>query len=214
MAGFARRAGHRLAMALASGILLLATSAQALTLGFDNVTANDLGDAAIGEAQLSVEVSDLGGGQALFRFVNAGPEASSITDVYFDDNASALSGLASIDDSGSGVSFSANATPSNLPGGAGISFLADYSADSDSPIAALGVNPGEWLGIAMNLTGSYADLEAALLSGGVRIGIHVQAFASQGSESFVTKPIPEPASMAFFGLGSVVVGAAVRKRVA
>ena len=53
--------------------------------GFTNITNNNAGDLAIGEAQLFVEVTEFALGQVLFEFSNTGPAASSITDAYFDD---------------------------------------------------------------------------------------------------------------------------------
>jgi hypothetical protein len=55
--------------------------------------ATELADGAIGEAQLFVELTDLGS-QVEFTFTNIGPDASSITDVYFDDGT--LLGIAEI----------------------------------------------------------------------------------------------------------------------
>ena len=84
-------------------VVIFSTEARAATYGFQCITNNSLTDAAIGEAQLFVDVTDPGGDQVLFTFINDGPEASSITDVYFDDGA--LLGLAAIDNSDPGVSF-------------------------------------------------------------------------------------------------------------
>ena len=78
--------------------LLIPFQANAALYSFYNITNNDAGDAAIGEAQLSVDVTDNGGNQVLFTFLNSGPEASSITDVYFDDNSGQLLSIASITD--------------------------------------------------------------------------------------------------------------------
>ena len=98
--------------------VLAATSAQAVQFDFSNITNNSATDAAIGENQLFVDVTDTGGGQGLFTFTNSGPEDSSIVQIYFDDeNNSILSGIASIDNSSPGVAYSTGSTPPNLPGG-------------------------------------------------------------------------------------------------
>ena len=58
--------------------------------------------------------------------------------------------------------------------------------------------PGETLGVVFSLRagGSHADVISELGDGSLRIGIHVQAFASGGSESFVnTVPDPSPAAL-------------------
>ncbi len=203
------------------------------TLGFDSVSNNEVGDVAIGEAQLSVDVVDIGvSDQVEFVFKNSGPEASSIADIYFEDGP--LLAIAQIIDSGTGgddgVSFSEGASPGDLPSGNNASppFSAtrEFDADSDSPVQQNGVNPGEQLGIVFNLvTGqTVSDVVTALNTApapdvySLRIGIHVQGFASGGSEAFVNTPptspptptpgiLPEPSSWALLGSAVVVLGA-------
>lgn len=157
--------------------------------GFVNITGNNATDAAVGEAQLLVQITDIGSDQVLFTFLNTGPEASSITDVYFDDGA--LLGIAFIDDSDPSVSFSQLAAPGNLPGGELLDppfeVTGGFSADSDPAVVQNGVNPGESLGIGFDLlTGkTFDDVLISLSDGSLRIGIHVQGFDDGGSESFV-----------------------------
>ena len=201
-----------------------AICAQADTFGFDNISANSVGDAAIGEAQLFVDVTDPGAGQVLFTFGNTGPAASSITDVYFDDGS--LLGIASIIN-GAGVDFSQLASPPDLPSGnsADPDFVttAGFSADSNPPAQPNGVNPGESLGILFNLQGggTFADVLSELGDSSLRIGIHVQGFASGGSEAFVndgptngngTTPVPEPATMLLLGSGLIGLAGYGRKK--
>jgi hypothetical protein len=205
--------------ALAASVVMgvAAMPAQAVQFGFDNITNNNSNDAAIGERQLSMDVTDAGTGQASFRFTNVGSARSSITDIYFDDaaNPRLLSSISSIFNSstgsGSQVSFSEGAAPPNLPGGNDprFSFSADFSADSDAPVQPNGVNPGEALTILFNLTQgtSFNSLIAGLNSGSVRVGLHVQGYQSGGSESFInlsntptTEPVPEPMTMLGSGL--------------
>lgn len=201
---------------LAIGLLAFAPSASALTLGFTCITNNNATDCATGEAQLTVTVSDLGGGQALFTFLNAGPGASSITDVYFDDGTLlGIAGLIDSDDNAlgpfgnAGVDFTQGASPPNLPGGAPIGFevTAGFLADSDPPAQPNGVNPLETLGVVFNLqgTGTFADVLSELASGELRIGIHVQGFDGGGSESLVN--VPEPGTAFLFGLGLTALAA-------
>jgi hypothetical protein len=186
---------------------LIPVTTQAIPYGFDCITNTIAGDAAIGEAQLFVDVTEYeyDNGQVLFTFANTGPEASSITDVYFDDGT--LLGIASIINVENFVEFSQLATPNNLPGGNNVSppfeVTAGFSADSDAPVQPMGVNPGESLGIIFDLQegGTFADVIAELESGELRIGIHVQGFDSGGSESFINH-IPEPATLfLLIGLG-------------
>ncbi|MDI6451819.1 hypothetical protein [Anaerobaca lacustris] len=75
-----------------AALVLVAASvgAEPHTFRFYSITSNNPTDVAIGEAQLSVEVSDCGSEQVLFTFRNEGPEASSIARIYFDNFALGL----------------------------------------------------------------------------------------------------------------------------
>lgn len=212
------------AIALAFG-LLCATAEAAPTYSFVNITNNNAGDAAIGEAQLFVELFDPGPGQINFTFSNIGPAASSITDVYFDNGT--LLGIASIINTAGLVEFSQLASPPDLPGGNTVipPFVttSGFSADSDPPVQPLGVNPGESLGIIFDLQsgGVFADVLDELASGVLRIGIHVQGYASGGSESFINNGIvdgngngviPAPGALVLVGLGAGCVSWLRRRR--
>lgn len=201
--------------------LFSAAAAQAVTYNFTGVTSNSVTDVNTGQSQLSVDVLDSGAGTVSFTFNNSGPLASSITDVYWDDQASVLGTMGAITSS-SGVSFSQGAAPGNLPGGNTIGFSVSpsgASADSNSPTQPSGVNPGEWLTIVWNLVAgsTFADVIAALNLGGdqngsLRVGIHVQGFSGGGSESFVTTPVPLPAPALMLIAGLGLLGAAGRRR--
>jgi len=157
-------------------------------------THTNAANVATGSAQLFVRVSEgPGANQATFHFINTGPNASSITDVYFDDGS--LLGIASITDSGAGVNFSQGASPPDLPGGNGCDpdfhTVAAFTADSNPPTQPNGVNtPTEYLDITFSLQGgqTFDDVVAELSTGALRIGIHVQAFGNGGSESFINGP--------------------------
>ena len=204
-------------VALALGLFCVVGEA-APTYSFVNITNNNAGDAAIGEAQLFVELFDLGG-QINFAFTNIGPAASSITDVYFDNGT--LLGIASIVNTAGLVEFSQLATPPDLPGGNTVippfATTLGFSADSDPPVQPLGVNPGESLGIIFDLQsgGVFDDIVDELASGALRIGIHVQGFSSGGSESFInngTTVIPAPGALILVGLGAGCVSWLRRRR--
>ncbi len=178
--------------------------------GFYRITSNGNTDVA---SQLTVNVTDPGTtGQVLFTFKNTGPVQSSITDVYFDDGT--LLGIASITQS-AGVAFGKPAVPAELPSAnsAAPPFVttAGFSADSDSPIMANGVNSdptGEWLGITFDLINgkTFADTLAALDSGDLRIGLHIQSIGDTGgSDSYVNDgkvPLPGAVLLGMLGLGA------------
>ncbi len=197
-----------LSMAFVPGVI-----AGTVTFGFYGITSNDPADIPAGQAQLFVDVADPDAGRVLFTFRNIGPLPMSITDIYFDDGA--LLGIASITN-GPGVAFSQGASPGNLPAGNSISppfvTTAGFLADSDPPSQPNGVNPNEWIAIAFDLQSgrTYGDVLSDLATGELRIGIHVQGFASGNSESFVNDPggqIPEPGTVTLLGGGLVALGA-------
>jgi hypothetical protein len=202
--------------------LAFSNIANAVTINFGCITNNNAGDCAIGEAQLSVELTDNGNNQVLFTFFNTGTENSSIQAVYFDDGT--LLGIASLIDADdgvggdSGVDFSVGAAPPVLPGGNTITPVfettAGFLADADNPAPFRGVNPGESLGVIFDLLAgkTYADTVAALGTD-LRIGMHVIAFDSGGSESFVSTVVPVPAAVWLFGSGLLGLVAVSRRKV-
>lgn len=179
-----------------------AMPSQALQLGFSNITHNNSLNATAGESQLFVDITDALGGeklsatQALFKFSNRGSAASSITQIYFDQNASSplLKSISSITDSGDGVVFHTPNKNGNLPGGNSVNFTEDFTVDADQPVSQMGVNPGEFVSILFNLSSgkTLENVFQDLLSGSLRLGFHVQAFADGGSEAFVNKQSPVP----------------------
>lgn len=203
------------------------------TYGFTRVTANGTENP---EGQFTIEVRNYREsapseeliGQVSFKILNNeifGWIASSITDVYFEDGT--LLGIAEIVN-GSGTSFTEPASPGNLPGGGNFEATADFSADSDPPIEANGINPGEWLEIIFDLKDlpigakyTYSDVLAAIAAGqeytanpeggrpdiSLRFGLHVQAIGLGGeSEGFINSiPLPAPFGLALAGLAGVVI---------
>lgn len=173
-----------------AALLFSPLAAHAVPVGFYNITGSIPGDAAIGEAQLWVDVLPYAPGKVSFTFYNRGPAPCSITRIYFDDGA--LLGLASILN-GPGVSFSQGANPPELPGAQNVVppfvVTAGFLVQSVPPLQPNGVNPGEHVTIVFNLIAgrTFPHVLEDLISGALRIGIHVQGFASGGSESFVNK---------------------------
>lgn len=210
--------------ALAAAVLL--TAAHASALSFTCIRANGFSEAEclVGEAQFSATVSDLGGGQALLTFSNSGPTPSIIADVYLDDDASVITSIASVQN-GAGVEFAIGASPGNLPGGnnasPAFSATTGLTADANAPTGTgkNGADPGESFSLVLNLTGSFADVEAAIDGGTLRFGIHGQGLGrTGGSESFVSGPgdpggqVPEPGAALLFAAGALTIARRVRRR--
>jgi hypothetical protein len=170
-------------------VAFFATSSWAYTYGFTNITANSTDNAATGETQLFMDITDAGNNQAIFKFWNSTDpgDASSITQIYFDDDTEGGTILdAEIAGSSDGVAYY-EVDSGNLPGGNALDprFRVDFGFEPDAPTAPNGINPGEYLSLLFDISGTFDDLIAAIENNEVRVGFHVQAFADGGSEAFV-----------------------------
>ena len=208
---------HRALAGFAGMLALLVVSSASAVLSPTCITNKNAGDCAIAEAQIGLTVTQFSPTQLRWQFTNAGPTASFIADLYWEDRQALSSMLLSIDlfVQPVGVNFSENATPANPPG---IPFNTALSADSDSPIAGNGVNPGESLGVIMNLVAgvNFAQFSAAWIAKEIRVAAHIQGFASGGSECVLwdggtITPTPEPTTAMLLAIG--VFGLMYRRRV-
>jgi len=193
--------------------------AYAATYSFSSITTNGAyyDDVA---PHLSVDVTDVGGGDVLFTFENSSPTSisGSIADIYFSTNDPVyFNRIVSIDNTDAGVSFTAGATPGGLSSGGAYDW--GFSADSDAPVSTNGIEAGESLGIVMELAGinTFNSLINSLgVEGGFFIGLHVQSLFDGESNSFVSNPadggeggsggpaVPIPAAIWLFG--SALIG--------
>lgn len=211
-------------MVLLVCLCVWAQAVAAPTYSFDCISNTSAVNATIGESQLSVEVIDLGEGQVEFLFKNSGPAPSSLTDIYFDDSGlGILSTPMGFSDIVGTVAFSQYAAPADLPGGSGFNTTVGLSADSDSPASHNGVNPSEQLGIT--LYGDYTNIVNLLDNASLRIGLHVQSIGTnEGSEWFINNgsgasqvpvvPVPVPGALVLAGLGTTLIGALRRRKIA
>lgn len=191
-------------LALLTPFAFAAAPATAVTIGFDCLTNLNPANCTIAEAQFSVEITDQGAGIVRFHFRNAGPLASVLSEIYFDDGS--LLALSTVID-GPGVNFEPDANPPNLPGGnlAVPPFVVTegFLAEATPSPTVNGAGPTEWVAIDFTLQNgqTFADVISELTTGELRIGIHVIGFAAGASESLINTPIPEPATALLFGSG-------------
>jgi hypothetical protein len=201
-------------------LVILSTEARAETFGFFNITGNDPANAAAGEAQLTVDVTNPGGGnQVMFTFNNNIPDIEPdvpmfIRNVYFYDGKL----ITPVITGSSEVAFSVPSKPEDLPGydyeGAGVTTF--LTADADTGSTHWGVDPGEYLSVQFAIdtllypTYDYDELLSDIANGIVVLGIHVQGYETgpNDSESFIT-PVPGAVLLGILGLG--VVGLKLRK---
>ncbi len=151
------------------------------------------------------------GGQVMFTLFNNGPAVSTIAAVYFEYNPDSLlmNGSFSAPDSSLGVTFD-SLNNLNLPQGNNISFDADFAQSADNPAPFSGINLNEFGSFLFD--GNFDAVILALNSGSLRVGMHVINI-DERSDSYVSSPVPEPASMLLLGIGLLGLSGLTRKKV-
>ena len=201
---------NALKLTLVAQSLLLSTSVLATTYNFIGVNADEVNVSN----QLSLDVTQIGN-SVDFKFTNAlGGVDVFVGAIYFDFlNANLFTDLDQTNSFGT-VSFT-GITPSkkNFPEGNAINFSTDAFGDRNGG-SENGISIGENL-VLTALLSPGADINALLQSGGLRVGLHMQGYAPEGSDSYVTTPngpseVPLPAAAWLFG--SALVGFAGFKR--
>jgi len=185
---------YAIGLAFACGMLMSSGLTNAATYNFYNIT-NDSPDIA---DQLSMEVLNYSGTQVSFTFYNDVGIASTIQDIYFDDGLPAIVAGPITILASAGVLFDTTVAPPDLPGGDNLNpdfiVTAGLSADASSPNpTANGVNSSsEWVTLILNYTGgsTIATILAALNTGSLRVGLHVQGITGGTSDSYVNIPGP------------------------
>jgi hypothetical protein len=201
--------------------LAFAGSANAVTLGFGCIASGSALACTVGEASLSVDVTEAASNKVSLTFSNSDAGTSSLVAVYLDD--SGLVSKAKLS-GGAGTDFKSGGKPSDLPGG-GTAFDADFRFTAKKPSDTNGANGGESVTIVLKLKAgvTFADVLAALADGSLKIGAHISdadpscvgpnpgpgCTGDPGSASFVNVlPVPEPgatalASVACLGLALI-----------
>jgi len=176
------------------GCLGLATAlgpnvANAAPYYFSSINGGTVANQQIAENDLFFELSQ-SGLDVVFKFQNSG-SAANIAQIYFDLTGPLFTGTFSLGtDSGDGVEFAPGATPSNLPSGEPIDFTADYATGATPPPAHNGIdNPGEFLNVIL-ANKLLADVENALVSFALLVGIHAISFPNGDSMALVNNPNP------------------------
>jgi hypothetical protein len=174
------------------------SAAPAWAFSFSNIAGGD----TVGDAYVNSFTFDVlnGGSSVFFHIFNSGDAAAPsmfISKVFFDDDFGHLSEPSLYGTNGSQVRFSGGASNDRLPQ-AGNGFTTDYAFSHQTGADnVFGIQAGEILG-GLRFTGNYNNVIAALNSGELKIGLHVQGLPNGASDSYIstnTQDTPEPLTM-------------------
>ena len=175
------------------------SAAPASAFGFSNIAGGDTpGDAYVNSFTYTVVNQ---GSAVRFDIFNSGNNAAApnmfISKVFFDDNGY-LSAPSLYGTNVGEVSFSGGPSNDQLPQG-GNDFTTDYAfSRNPGPGNAGGIQGAE--SFPVSFRGDYVNIIAALNSGALRVGLHVQSLPN-GSDSYIstssanTQDTPEPLTM-------------------
>ena len=189
---------------VAALLLAGAVSADAATLIFERVTDNGATDIS---SDLYLEVTDLGGGEALFQLTRGDVYDGFLRNIYFQDTGGQFTTIRFEESfSSPSVSMGSGSSPANPPGLR--PFETDWAFDADTPRPShRSIGPGETGGFIATYSGTYDDVYFGLIDGSIRVAVHAQGLEDGQSDTFVAIsqafPIPEPSSVMLLGFGGL-----------
>ena len=230
------KSGFGLGLALATSfVVLLPIDAAAVSYTFSYCFDNNSSVCSEIAQQMTVDVTDAGGGKVNFEFQNNVGEASSVTALYFDAGGF-LGNMVILDEAGGADFTEGSASPSDPPGGEQaippFETTASLLADANNPKPQKGLNSiDDGLTLQFDIENglTFTDIIAALNLGpnegdGIRIAAHVQGIGRGGqlSDTFICcspgsgggnggSPTPEPATASLFGLAALAAAYRVRR---